>query len=49
MMPVATAPNAIVFGTNRLRIKDMARYGLLFNFISVGIIVGLTFLIEALI
>jgi sodium-dependent dicarboxylate transporter 2/3/5 len=31
MLPVATPPNAIVFGTNRLKIKEMARTGLIMN------------------
>jgi sodium-dependent dicarboxylate transporter 2/3/5 len=39
MMPVATPPNAIVFGTDRLRIQDMARVGLLLNLVGVVLIV----------
>jgi sodium-dependent dicarboxylate transporter 2/3/5 len=31
MLPVATPPNAIIFGTERLAIRDMARAGLLLN------------------
>jgi sodium-dependent dicarboxylate transporter 2/3/5 len=49
MMPVATAPNAIVFGTNRLRIIDMVRIGFLLNIISVGVIVALTLVIKTFI
>lgn len=37
MLPVATPPNAIVFGTKRLRIAQMARAGFVLNL--VGIIV----------
>ena len=37
MMPVATPPNAIVFGSQRLHIIDMARVGLLINLIGVGL------------
>ncbi len=33
MLPVATAPNAIVMTTGRLRVLDMAREGLALNFI----------------
>lgn len=33
MMPVATAPNAIVYGTNKFHIKDMAQEGLALNLI----------------
>lgn len=38
MLPVATPPNAIVFGTNRIRVKDMVRTGFLLNLL--GIIVA---------
>lgn len=38
MLPVATAPNALVFGSGELQLKHMVRYGLVFNLISVGII-----------
>lgn len=31
MLPVATPPNAIIFGTNRLRVKDMVKTGFLLN------------------
>ncbi|MCK5776306.1 MAG: SLC13/DASS family transporter, partial [Bacteroidales bacterium] len=35
MLPVATPPNAIVFGTNKLLIKDMMRTGFLINIVAV--------------
>lgn len=35
MLPVATPPNAIVFGTRRLRITQMAKTGFFLNLISV--------------
>jgi len=35
MLPVATPPNAIVFGTRRLRIPDMARIGVWINLLGV--------------
>jgi len=38
MMPVATPPNAIVYGTGRIAMKDMVRGGLLMNFISAVIL-----------
>jgi solute carrier family 13 (sodium-dependent dicarboxylate transporter), member 2/3/5 len=37
MLPVATPPNAIVFGTNHLQVKDMLRTGFLLNMIGIGI------------
>lgn len=38
MMPVGTPPNAIVFGSGFLRIKDMIRYGFILNLISLALI-----------
>jgi sodium-dependent dicarboxylate transporter 2/3/5 len=38
MMPVATAPNAIVFGSGHVSIADMAREGLALNFLGAGVI-----------
>lgn len=35
MMPVATPPNAVVFGSQRIRISEMARAGLLLNFVAI--------------
>jgi len=43
MLPVATPPNAIIFGTNRLRIMDMATAGLILNLIGVIIITLATY------
>jgi len=45
MLPVATAPNAIVFGTGHLSIKDMVRAGVLLNIISTLLISLLAYLI----
>ena len=42
MMPVATPPNAIVFGGSRLRIVDMVRAGLLLNVAGLLVIVVVT-------
>ena len=34
MLPVATAPNAVVFGTGRMPIKRMAREGFALNLVG---------------
>lgn len=38
MLPVATPPNAIIFGSGRIRVADMARAGLLLNLIGAVIV-----------
>ena len=35
MMPVATPPNAVVFGSQRIRIAEMARTGIVLNFVAI--------------
>ncbi len=42
MLPVATPPNAIVFGSNRIKIKEMMRAGFLLNI--AGIILATLFM-----
>ena len=43
MLPVATPPNAIIFGTNRLKIAQMAKAGILLNFIGILVITLVTY------
>jgi sodium-dependent dicarboxylate transporter 2/3/5 len=43
MLPVATPPNAIIFGTKRLKILDMSRTGLILNFIGIIIVTLATY------
>jgi len=38
MLPVATGPNAIVFGSNQLTVRQMAREGLALNLIGTAVI-----------
>jgi sodium-dependent dicarboxylate transporter 2/3/5 len=45
MLPVATAPNAIAFGSGEIKITDMMRYGFLLNLIGIVLIVATIFLI----
>jgi sodium-dependent dicarboxylate transporter 2/3/5 len=45
MMPVGTPPNAIVYGSGRVPLPDMARAGLLLNVLLVPLIVGLLLLL----
>jgi len=43
MLPVATPPNAIIFGTGRLHIKDMVRTGFLLNLVGVLVTILVTY------
>ncbi len=45
MMPVATPPNAIVFGSERLSVGEMARVGIVLNLIGVVVIATIVYTI----
>jgi sodium-dependent dicarboxylate transporter 2/3/5 len=45
MLPVATPPNAIIFGSNRITIAQMAKAGLLMNLVGAAIITFTTYLL----
>jgi sodium-dependent dicarboxylate transporter 2/3/5 len=45
MMPVATPPNAIVFGSGYVRIPQMARVGFVLNFIGAFLVTLVTYLL----
>ncbi|CCQ10158.1 putative sodium-dependent transporter (di-or tri-carboxylates) [Pseudoalteromonas luteoviolacea B = ATCC 29581] len=47
MMPVATPPNAIVFGSDRISIRDMVRAGFAMNLFAITIISLLTVVIAS--
>jgi sodium-dependent dicarboxylate transporter 2/3/5 len=46
MLPTATPPNAIVFGSHRIEIKTMVRTGLLLNILAISVILIFTWLQE---
>lgn len=43
MMPVATPPNAIVFGSGRVKISDMVKAGLILNIVGIILVTLLTY------
>ena len=43
MLPVATPPNAIIFGTGKLQIKDMVKTGFLLNLVGIVITTLVTY------
>ncbi|MFD1260759.1 SLC13 family permease [Entomomonas asaccharolytica] len=49
MMPVATPPNAIVFGTGSMKITDMMKAGLFLNLVGVVVVTGLCYLLIGMI
>jgi sodium-dependent dicarboxylate transporter 2/3/5 len=48
MLPVATPPNAIVYGSHRISIPEMARAGLILNLLFIVLITVVTFTIVPL-
>ncbi|MFB9861524.1 SLC13 family permease [Salinicoccus siamensis] len=49
MLPVGTPPNAIVFGTNKISIQEMAKTGFALNIIGVILIVAFVYVVMPLI
>lgn len=48
MMPVATPPNAVVFGSDRVKIAEMARVGIFLNLIGALVITTIFYLVGTL-
>lgn len=49
MLPVATPPNAVVFGSGYLRVEDMVRKGFWMNIISIILLTGIIYFVLPLI
>jgi len=49
MLPVATPPNAIVFATGHIRIRHMARFGIMLNLVGIVIVALVCYLIAPLV
>lgn len=49
MLPVATPPNAVVFGSNYLKISDMVKVGFMMNIISIVIIILVVYFVLPLV
>jgi sodium-dependent dicarboxylate transporter 2/3/5 len=47
MLPIATPPNAIIFSSGEVEIRDMVRAGLILNLIGVLVIATLFFLVSS--
>jgi sodium-dependent dicarboxylate transporter 2/3/5 len=45
MMPVATPPNAIIFGSGRIRIIEMAMVGIVINLVGIVVITAMFYLL----
>ena len=43
MLPVATAPNAIAYGTDKFTIKDMAKEGIVLNILIAFLVSGVCY------
>lgn len=45
MLPIATPPNAIIFGSNLVPIRAMVKYGIFLNIIGAFLVTGITLLL----
>ncbi|MBX2861226.1 MAG: SLC13 family permease [Vampirovibrio sp.] len=49
ILPVATPPNAVVYGTRRVSIAQMAYAGVFLNILSIALLIGMIFLLGPLV
>jgi sodium-dependent dicarboxylate transporter 2/3/5 len=45
MMPISTPPNAVVYSSGFVSVKEMMRVGIWLNLISIAVIVGVVMLV----
>ena len=45
MLPVATPPNAVIFGSGKISIKNMAKAGVILNIISIFLVTIVSYLL----
>ena len=45
MLPVATAPNAVVFGTGQINIRTMVRWGIWVNLLGALVITSVVYMV----
>lgn len=48
MLPVATPPNAVVFGSGKVEMRDMVRFGIVLNLIGILIVASVCYLLAPL-
>ncbi|MFQ5845417.1 MAG: SLC13 family permease [Planctomycetota bacterium] len=48
MLPVATPPNAVVFGSGHVRMQDMVRHGLVVNLVGIVLVAAVCYLLGPL-
>lgn len=49
MMPVATPPNAIVFGSGRIKVAEMAKVGVVLNLLGVLVVTAVVYLLATVV
>ncbi len=49
MMPVATPPNAIVFGSGRIKVSEMAKVGVVLNLLGVLVVTAVVYLLATVV